>query len=271
MSFDVQDFKREVLEESFRIPVLVDFWAPWCGPCRVLGPILESLAEKNKGKWKLEKLNTDENPEISMQYGIRGIPAVKLFSEGKVVDEFTGALPEYAVEQWLEKALPSENKKRLAQAQTAIDAGETEKAEKLLKEVLNEEPNNPLASVLLARILVFRDPEQAEKLVAGSSFAGPGFIQVEEAIKTVTRLLRLNGALEKLPEEPAKQTYIEAVKAMSRHDFDEALSKFIDVIQRNRYYDNDGARKACVALFTLLGEDHPITLKHRRMFNMVLY
>lgn len=91
MAYDIVDFQKEVIDASFEKPILVDFWAPWCGPCRVLGPVLEKLAVEESDKWTLAKVNTDENQEVSMQYGIRGIPAVKLFVDGNVVNEFTGA------------------------------------------------------------------------------------------------------------------------------------------------------------------------------------
>lgn len=271
MLIDVDNFENEVIQTSRTVPVLVDFWAPWCGPCHALGPVLERLAEQSDGKWRLAKLNTDEHPDVSQRYGIRGIPAVKLFVDGDVVDEFTGALPEYAVAQWLEKALPSENKKRLGRAEKAIEEGNESEAESVLEEILVDEPQNPKARLLLARLLAFREPQRAAELAAGSAFAGPGYVQIEEAVNTVARLFELADDADALPESDVRRAYLSAIDAVASENFDGALEHFIGVIQTDRYYDDDGARKACVALFTLLGDDHPAVKQHRRRFDMALY
>jgi thioredoxin 1 len=102
-----ESFRNDVIETSFRKPVLVDFWAAWCGPCRVLSPILEKLARESSGAWRLVKINTDRYPELSQEYRIRGIPAVKMFVNGAVAAEFVGALPEAAVKKWLQEHLPA--------------------------------------------------------------------------------------------------------------------------------------------------------------------
>lgn len=271
LSFEASDFQEDVIEASRSLPILVDFWAPWCGPCRVLGPVLERLAERSEGAWRLVKVNTDQNPEVSQRYRIRGIPAVKLFVNGEMVDEFTGALPEYAVRQWLEKALPSENKKRLERARRALDAGAEADAEAVLEQILVEEPQNSEARVLLARVLAFRDPPRAVELVAGSAFAGPGSIQIEESVKTIAHLYELAEAPDQLPDSDGWEPYREGIEALASGDFEKAIESFIRVIQVDRYYDDDGARKACVALFTLLGNDHSAVKAYRRRFDMALY
>ncbi len=101
-------FQEDVIETSRRKPVLVDFWAPWCGPCRVLSPTLDKLAKESGGKWRLVKINADSYPGLVQRFGVRGIPAVKLFIDGGVADEFVGALPEHAIREWLARALPAE-------------------------------------------------------------------------------------------------------------------------------------------------------------------
>lgn len=107
MTDRMPDFQQDVIETSRRKPVLVDFWAPWCGPCRILGPTLEKLAKESGGAWRLVKINADKFPDLIRRYGVRGIPAVKLFVDGTVKDEFVGALPEHAVRRWLDQSLPA--------------------------------------------------------------------------------------------------------------------------------------------------------------------
>jgi putative thioredoxin len=267
--YEVQNFQEDVLVASRTKPVLVDFWAPWCGPCQVLGPVLERLAAEQSDAWTLVKVNTDQHLEVSMDYGIRGIPAVKLFVEGQVVDEFVGALPEYAVRQWLEKALPSEQKQQLARAAAALEAGALAEAEALLEGVLGTEPTNAEARTLLAARLVFRDPTRATALVEGAATDEPHLLQRSEAVQTLARLLTLDAT--QLPEEPGHDLYRDGIAAVQTQDFETALERFIALLPVHRAYDDDGARKACLALFILLGPEHPATLKYRRRFDMALY
>jgi putative thioredoxin len=269
------DFEQDVIEASREAPVLVDFWAPWCQPCQVLGPRLEALAEEaasdEDAAWSLVKVNTDEEPGLAQRFGVRGLPTVKLFHEGEVIDEFTGAKPERALRQWLDAALPSEEKARLESAREALAEGRFDTAASLLREARDDDPENDEAQILLARALVFDEPREAAALADEAAPADSGLRQTQESVQTVSRLLMIfeeDGPA--LPEGPP-QDYLRAIDALSRSDFDAALERFIAVVREDRDYDDDGARKACVALFTLLGPEHPATQKHRPVFDRALY
>lgn len=271
VSFEVNDFQQDVIAASREQPVLVDFWAAWCGPCRALGPVLEKLAMEDDAGWTLVKVNTDQHPEIAQQYRIRGIPAVKLFVDGEVVDEFTGALPEYAVRQWLEKAIPSEVKQRVEEAERAMDAGDDAGARALLESVLGQEPENPKARILLARLLAFEDPDRAASLVDSAAFAGANYVQLGEAIKTLASFIEAASDASSLPDEQGKEDYVAAAGATRERRFEAAIDHLIEVLKVNRYFNDDAARKAGVALFTLLGDQHDVTRARRRTFDMWLY
>lgn len=270
MAYEVDDFQQDVIDASEDAPVLVDFWAPWCGPCRQLSPTLESLAEETDD-WTLVKVNVDENGQAAQSYGVRGIPAVKLFVDGEVAAEFTGAKPKNTVKQWLDEHLPSEVKSRIEEATTALEDGNHEHAEHLLWPVLDNDPDHDEAQVLMARALAFKDPTRAQALAEASDVADPTLRQVRDAVHTLARLLELADDPSSLPEGDGRDTYVAGIEALSDQHFDAALDHFIDVVRTNRDYDEDGARKACIALFTLLGEQHPITQAHRRTFDMALY
>lgn len=271
MAYDVSDFQTDVLDASHEAPVLVDFWAPWCGPCQQLGPTLERLASE-ASDWTLVKVNTDENPNEARQFGVRGIPAVKLFVDGSVEAEFTGALPEHAIRKWLDEHLPSEAKQHLGQAKEALENGNTEAAIEALEAVLAADADHAEAKVLLARALAFRDPDRAHALASSAAdIADPTLLQTREGVETIARLVARADTPEDLPDEPGQAAYRQAIAALADRDFDAALTHFIEVIRTNRDYDDDGARKACISLFTLLGPQHPATKAHRRTFDMALY
>ena len=266
MNFEVNDFNKDVISESRKIPVLVDFWAEWCGPCRVLGPVLEKLAAKYKDRFKLAKVNTDENQEIAVKYGIRGIPNVKLFVNGEVADEFTGALPEHAVEQWLKKAIPSRYAGDIETAKKLISQGENDKASELLNKLIKAEPENAEMKILLARTILFKDHKTAEKLAQESEFKVDN-PDLAESVKTIAHLFSVNG----INGSNAAAEYKSAIEELKKKNFDAALEKFIEVIKTDRSLDDDGARKACIAIFKYLGEENEITLRHRRDFGSALY
>jgi len=269
MAYDVKNFEEEVIQRSHTIPVLVDFWAEWCGPCRILSPVLERLAQQSDGRWVLAKVNTEEFPTIAAQYGIHSIPNVKLFYAGNVVNEFVGALPEYVIARWLKTNLPSRHRREIELAKTLLDDQRPEDAETVLTSILADETDNQEAKALLAKACVFTKPETADKLA--EEVDDPRYTDIVESVKTLVRLTALSKKTELLPVGPWKKTYEQAIAETLVRNFDKALPLFIDVIRNDRYYDDDGARKACIAIFKYLGEEHPITQKYRRDFSSALY
>ncbi len=266
MSYDVTDFTTEVLDKSREVPVLVDFWAPWCGPCRVLGPVLERLAAKSAGRWTLAKINTDLNPDVSAQWGIRGIPAVKLFVNGKVTEEFTGALPEPAVRRWLEAALPDDTKRSLAEAEEFLDAGDHVRAERLLGKLLKSNPTHARALIRMAQAVAPHDIDRAVALLPDGE-PEPDLIPMVEAI----RMLARGADSSALPDSLAKSPFLDAVSAIAGGNPDQACVSLIEALQADRWFGDDAPRKTGVALFTVLGPQHAVTRRYRRTFDMWLY
>lgn len=270
MNYDTDNFQKDVIEQSHKTPVLVDFWAEWCAPCKILGPVLERLAEKYKDRWRLVKLNTERYPQIAAQYGIRSIPNVKLFVDGQVINEFVGALPEAAVEQWLKKALPSKYRERLNEAQQLLSVAKVSQAQKLLEEIIAAEPDNDKALALLAKISIFVDPaaalEYSNRIQPGSTH-----FELAESIQTFARLFQYPRNPEKLPVGAIREKYLQAIKDLYAQKFEAAIEGFIEIMERDRDYDNDGSRKACIAIFKFLGEENSITRKYRPAFSSALY
>ena len=270
LNFELKDFETDVIEKSRLAPVVVDFWAPWCGPCQVLGPVLGKLAYEANDRWHLIKVNVDENQELAQKYGVRGIPYVLLFKDGEPVDGFTGAMPEAMIQEWLEKYVPSPITLEIEETLLLHKNGETQKAKDILEQILIDNPKNLLAKVTLAEILVFSNPGYARELVA-KVFEGEDVYEKADAIKTFADLLNLKDDHNHLEDSEAKSIYLGGIDALSQQDFATALEKFIEVIIQDKEYDNEGGRRACIAIFHYLGEDHETTKAYRKRFDMSLY
>jgi putative thioredoxin len=270
MSYEVQDFEIQVIQRSAQVPVLVDFWAPWCAPCRALGPVLERLAAQAGGRWELIKVNTEENQDLAAAFSIASIPAVKLFVDGAVVDEFAGALPEREIRQFLERALPSPHAQTLADAQRLMSEGNHPQAASLLRPILTQEPAHPLARVLLAQAMLTVSPETIPDLLKGVG-EDSEFADRAKALLSLGRLAELAQQPAALPEAKVRERYLEGACAARAGDFATALPAFIEVLERNKAYDNGGAKEACKAMFQLLGMRHPLAERFFRAFSSALH
>lgn len=232
MAYDVKDFQRDVIDTSRSVPVVVDFWAAWCAPCRILGPTLEKLADEAAGAWRLAKLDTETFPDIATRYGVGGIPDVRLFVDGAPVDGFVGALPESQVRAWLDRALP------------------------------NEGDREARAAVERARALVFREPAEALAILDGVELPA----DLTTAATDLRHIADLIAKLEDpgpLLETPAGLVYLSGIQRLAEEDFDGALGDFIAALREDRSLDDDGPRRACATIFRILGPDDP-TVRGRR-------
>jgi putative thioredoxin len=269
LTHEINDFQIDVLERSRQVPVLVDFWAEWCGPCRLLGPVLERLAAEAGGRWALAKVDTEAHPDLAMRYDIRSIPNCKLFVNGDVVDEFVGALPEPALRRWLEQAIPSPLRSTMLEGAALLEAGRFYEAATRLRDVAEADPANAAARVLLARALLHLDPSTVEEALRG---VGEDADEAEraEALRALAALAARAERPETLPAGPARAHLLAAARAVRAADWDAALAALIEAMRAQRDAGDGAARDAGRAIFRLLGIEHPACERHHRAFAAAL-
>ena len=273
-----ENFEAEVLARSIEVPVLVDFWAEWCGPCKVLGPVLEKLAGEYAGEFILAKVNVDENQQLAGAFGIQGIPAVKLFRNGDLASEFTGALPEPMLREFLSKFLPTATDKEALAAAELEAAGKADAAKSAYQAILAADPNHAQALLGLGRLamnagdndaarnyldqisIVADERKEADRLLARLDLQAGG-VQNEAALR------------EKIAADPANlEARFDLAQTLAGvENYQAALVEFLAIVKADRKFKDDGARKAMVQIFEVLGSDDPLTDKYRSELAAVLF
>ena len=271
------DFETSVLERSHESPVVVDFWAPWCGPCRVLGPVLERLADEHQGKFLVAKVNVDENPGLASTFRVQGIPAVKIFKDGELATEFTGALPEEGVREILSKVVPSPLDTMAAEGERMAQLGETDAARSMLEAVLEEVPNHSRALLGMGRLLMDADSQKAATFLDRISIGTP---ERKEADLLIARneLSQNNGEdiqvlRERVAADPGDmQARLSLAKSLAAAgDYEAALDEFLVVLGKDRSLADDGARKSMIQIFDILGAGNEMVDRYRSEMAKILF
>ena len=276
----MQNFQNLVLEKSVNKPILVDFWADWCQPCQTIMPMLAKLAEEYAGKFELAKVNADEEQELAAHFGIKSLPTMKLFYQGKMVDERMGAVPESDIRAMLDQHIVSESDQFLRAAMQTYQQGQPEKALEMLNHALAKDPDNAELKITIAQMVQTQgDNESALALLDSLDDEGSKLdsaIKLRAEIKMAAQLADLpdlNDIEQRLSQNPGD---LEALLQKSRHliaqgDYDNAMECLLAVMRSDRSFEDDAGRTGLLELFDMLGGEHPSVQKYRRKLFTLLH
>jgi putative thioredoxin len=280
-SFDTgtEAFERDVLQASTSVPVLVDFWAPWCAPCRALKPILEKLAGEYQGRFLLARVNSDEHAQLSARFGVRGIPNVKAFVDGKLADEFTGALPESGVRAFIDRLIPTPGEKLRRTARALVTQGDFDEAGRHLRSAVELEPANHAVRLDLVELLLAKN-SHAE---ADEMFAPIPERERDERADRLYSVLALWKKSQQLPaigeleaklaanpdDLPSRLALGERLVADRRYE--PALAALLEVVRKDRGALRTGARKLMVEVFNLAEDQAGLVSEYRKLLAGALY
>jgi putative thioredoxin len=265
---DSSNFATDVVEASYQRPVLVDFFAQWCGPCQMLKPMLEKLATEYD--FVLAKVDIDRSPDLANTYHIEGVPDVRIVSQGRMYSGFVGVLPEPQLRELLAKLnLKSKAELGLETAEAALATGDVQQIKSVFAQLLEQYPHDRKIAIAYAKFLIQQDElAAAEGLLASIEAHEREFYAQAEALGN---LIQLKLESEKPPEHELDPAFFAAIQQILAEDYEAALQGLLAIVSKNRAYRSDGARKAMLTVFALLGDEHPLTKHYRKQLTLTLY
>ena len=265
------NFEYEVIAFSKNKPVLVDFWAEWCHPCRTLSPILEKIVNEANGNLRLAKVNIDQNPNLAMQFNVRSIPTIKAFIEGRVATEFVGVQPEARLREIINNLTPpSPVDLDLSKAQNLLLSQDWQKAEPILRKVLDEKTDSPAALLGLAKALLAQDqPEEALKALENIPSARE--VNQAELLKPFAGIL-IDFHLEKLPNEnDLDAIFLNSIRLSSQAKYPIALDGLLDILRQDKQYRGKTVQQVVLGILEIMGEEDPDTRAYRAELASILF
>jgi putative thioredoxin len=267
---DESDFEYEVLQYSTQVPVLVDFWATWCIPCRVLGPKLEELAREAEGRFRLAKVNVDENARLAKQYKIRNIPAVKAFVDGHMVAEFSGVPSDEGLKTFLHRLAPTPEDLMFAKGNSLMELGEFDNAEDAFRQFLTSQPDHPGALLGLIRALLLQG-EGREAAVLLGSFPASSEYSTAQLLKPVAKAFSeyQDDAVES--DQTLEAAFVNGIRLAKRGNILAAMDGFLEVLHTDRHYREGEVKDIFVGLLALIGDSHPDARQYRKDLSSALF
>lgn len=268
MNYEIRDFESDVIEASAHRPIMVDFWADWCGPCKLLSPALEKVAAENSHRVGLVIVDTERHQDLARQYEVSNLPNVKLFHKGAVLDEFVGVLSEMEILKWLDRALPTAHVERIETARRYLAEGHIQAATSILEAVVEQEPHPESARLLLAEAVFTEDPSRAvqllDSLAPDSELAGHA-----NALRIMANIMIQYG--KGFPEGPGREPFLAGIAALKQRNYSTAMEAVIEALDIDRHYAADLPATLGKAMVQFLGIRHPVIEQFHRRFSSLIY
>jgi putative thioredoxin len=264
------DFEYEVIAYSNQIPVIVDFWAEWCRPCKTLTPLLEKYAVEARGTFRLAKVNVDDNPNLALRFSVRSIPNVKAFRDGQVVSEFLGLQPEPRVKEFIRNLAPSQIDLLLEKGQSQLESMNWNEASNSFHQFLTKSPNHPAGLLGLLKANLMQGNFSGVRQILDIFPPSQEYAHLEE-LRPLFYALWTEKTNQSISEDLLDVAYNNALRLIMRGNLPAGMDGIIDILRQNKHYHNDEARKVLLGLFEVLGDNHPLTQQYRQELAMILF